>query len=180
MDADSAFSDASNFSLSNIRMVAADGSHADVSDASYTVAFAKTYVSSIVFPQSGITLTQGDRVTLTPTVLPVLATNKVLSWSTSDAGIASVDQQGNVVTGNQGDAVVTATATDGSRISGSVNIHVLDPMAVGIMSLQELPADAEIYDLAGRKVQGDSSLFTLHSSLKNGVYIVNGMKVLIK
>ena len=187
MDADSAFSDASNFSLSNIRMVAADGSHADVSDASYTVTFAKTYVSSIVFPQSDITLTQGDRVTLTPTMLPVLATNKVLSWSTSDAGIASVDQQGNVVTGNQGDAVVTATATDGSRISGSVNIHVLDPMAVGIMSLQELPADAEIYDLAGRKVQGarskgqeDSSLFTLHSSLKNGVYIVNGMKVLIK
>jgi len=41
----------------------------------------------------------------------------------------------------------------------------------------------EVYDLAGRKVQGarskvqdDSSLFTLHSSLKKGVYIVNGKK----
>ena len=42
-----------------------------------------------------------------------------------------------------------------------------------------------VYDLAGRKVQGvrskeeeDSSLFTLHSSLKKGIYIVNGKKVL--
>jgi len=43
----------------------------------------------------------------------------------------------------------------------------------------------EVYDLAGRKVQGarskgeeDSSFFTLHSSLKKGIYIVNGKKVL--
>ena len=42
---------------------------------------------------------------------------------------------------------------------------------------------AAVYDLSGRKVQGarskgqeDSSLFILHSSLKKGVYIVNGKK----
>ena len=34
-----------------------------------------------------------------------------------------------------------------------------------------------IYDLSGRKI--DSSLFTLHSSLKKGLYIVNGKKVAI-
>ena len=34
-----------------------------------------------------------------------------------------------------------------------------------------------IYDLSGRKF--DSSLFTLHSSLKKGIYIVNGKKVLL-
>ena len=48
----------------------------------------------------------------------------------------------------------------------------------------------EIYDLAGRKVNSnskiqnskfkDSSLFTLHSSLKKGVYIVNGKKIAVK
>ena len=44
----------------------------------------------------------------------------------------------------------------------------------------------DVYDLAGRKVQGargkgqeDSSLFTLHSSLKKGIYIVNGKKYII-
>ena len=43
--------------------------------------------------------------------------------------------------------------------------------------------DDAIYDLQGRKVIGaeiDSSLFTLHPSLKKGVYIQNGKKVAIK
>ena len=35
-----------------------------------------------------------------------------------------------------------------------------------------------IYDLSGRKI--DSSLFTLHSSLKRGLYIQNGKKVAVK
>ena len=49
-------------------------------------------------------------------------------------------------------------------------------------SLNERPAPSrnggEVYDLTGRRVQGNSSPFTLHSSLSNGVYIVNGKKVL--
>ena len=35
-----------------------------------------------------------------------------------------------------------------------------------------------IYDLQGRRM--DSSIFTLHSSLKKGLYIVNGKKVIVK
>ena len=34
--------------------------------------------------------------------------------------------------------------------------------------------EGEVYDLGGRKI--DSSLFTLHSSLKKGVYIQEGIK----
>ena len=181
LDADSAFTDVSTFTLSNIRVAAADGSHAEVGDASYNATFAKTYVSSIVFPESDVTIMQGSQSTLTPTVLPVLATNKVLTWSTSDATIASVDQQGNVVVGNLGDAVVTATATDGSRITGSVNIHVEDPMVVGIRPIPSPSRDGgEIYDLVGRRVQGARSKGQENSSLKKGVYIVNGQKVFIK
>jgi len=37
---------------------------------------------------------------------------------------------------------------------------------------------AAVYDLSGRRVHEDSSLFTLHSSLKKGLYIINGKKVL--
>ena len=38
--------------------------------------------------------------------------------------------------------------------------------------------DDAIYDLSGRKI--DSSLFTLHSSLKKGIYVINGKKYMIK
>ena len=44
-------------------------------------------------------------------------------------------------------------------------------------------ATAQIYDLQGRRVgsaKANSSLFTLHSSLKKGIYIKNGRKVYIK
>jgi len=178
VDADSAFSSSADFALSDIRVAAADGLSARVNDASYTLTFAKTYVSSIVFPESDVNIIQGSQVTLTPTVLPVLATNKELTWATSDASIASVDQQGNVVSGNMGDAVITATATDGSRIFGSVNIHVIEDPEVGILPLYAIPADAEVYDLSGRRI--NSQLSTFNSQLKKGVYIVNGKKVLIK
>ena len=178
LDADSTFSNSANFTLSNIRVAAADGAYAQVNDASYTVTFAKTYVSNIVFPESDVDIIQGNQVTLTPTVLPGLATNKELSWATSDASIASVDQQGNVVSGNLGDAFITATAKDGSRVVGTVNIHVIEDPEVGILSLQDLPADAEVYDLSGRRI--NFQLSTLNSQFKRGVYIVNGKKVIVK
>ena len=178
LEADSTFSEASDFTLNNIRVAAADGTHAQVNDASYSVAFAKTYVSSIIFPESDVNVIQGALLTLTPTIMPVLATNKELSWATSDATIASVDQQGNVVAGNLGDAVISATSTDGSRISGFVNVHVIEDPEVAVLSIRDIPADAEVFDLSGRRI--NSSLFTLHSSLRKGVYIVNGRKVLVK
>lgn len=180
LDGDSTFSDASDFTLSNIRVAAADGSHAQVNNASYEVTFAKTYVSSIEFPEPEVDVIQGSQLVLSPVVLPARATNKVLSWATTDAGIAAVDQQGNVVAGNMGDAVVTATATDGSRISGSVKIHVIEDPEVGINGpTPEHSRDGgKVYDLSGREI--DSSLFTPHSSLKKGVYIVNGRKLLLK
>ena len=159
-------------------MAAADGSHAQINDASYTATFAKTYVNSIVFPLPDVTLIQGNQVKLIPVVLPLLATNKALNWSTTDASIASVDQQGNVVSGNLGEAIISATSTDGSRITGSVNVHVIEDPEVGILSPHDLPVDAEVYDLSGRRI--NSQLSTLNSQLKRGVYIVNGKKVLIK
>ena len=178
LDADSTFSGTAGFSLSNIRVAASDGTHAQVNDASYTVSFSKTYVSSIAFSDSDVDLIQGSQFTLAPKVLPVLATNKELTWATSDASVASVDQKGNVVSGNLGDAVITATATDGSRISGSVNVHVVEDPQVGIISLYDIPADAEVYDLAGRKMFNvQCSMF---NGLKKGVYIINGQKVLVK
>jgi hypothetical protein len=82
------------------------------------------------------------------------------------------------VAGNLGDAVISATSTDGSRISGFVNVHVIEDPEVAVLSIRDIPADAEVFDLSGRRI--NSSLFTLHSSLRKGVYIVNGKKVLVK
>ena len=61
-------------------------------------------------------------------------------------------------------------------------------MGTGISEMQNERVKSEkydttLYDLHGRKVIGaeaNSSLFTLHSSLKKGLYIVNGRKIAVK
>ena len=52
----------------------------------------------------------------------------------------------------------------------------------GIFEIQnskfKIQNEDEVYDLSGRKI--DSSLFTLHSSLRKGIYVINGKKYMIK
>ncbi len=52
----------------------------------------------------------------------------------------------------------------------------------GIFEIQnskfKIQNEDEVYDLSGRKI--NSSLFTLHSSLRKGIYIINGKKYMIK
>lgn len=52
---------------------------------------------------------------LIATVAPANATNKAVTWSSSAASIASVDQNGLVTTHAVGNATITVTTTDGSK-----------------------------------------------------------------
>ena len=70
---------------------------------------------------TGVTLSQteaamtvgGDALTLTPTVAPSNATNKTVTWTTSDASVATVTD-GVVTAVAAGTATITATATNGT------------------------------------------------------------------
>ena len=55
----------------------------------------------------------GDALTLTATVAPVNATNKTVTWTTSDASVATV-ADGVVTAVGAGTATITATATNGT------------------------------------------------------------------
>ena len=50
---------------------------------------------------------------LTATVIPDNATNKTVSWSSSDEAVATVDQDGKVTGVGAGETTITATAEDG-------------------------------------------------------------------
>jgi|GEM_PF-5709001 len=77
--------------------------------------------ASITLDKTELTLTIGASEKLTATVLPEDVTDKTVTWSTSDAAIATVDTEGNVTAISVGEAVITATC---GEISTSCRVIV--------------------------------------------------------
>lgn len=81
-------------------------------------------VSTISLPaESSIVKTESMK--LEYSILPLASDNQKLKWSSNATYIASVDENTGVITAHKvGDAIITATATDGSGISASTTIRV--------------------------------------------------------
>ena len=66
--------------------------------ASCTVTVKKNTVAveSVTLDKSSLELTEGETATLTASVKPDNATNKTVTWSSSNQSVATVDQNGTV------------------------------------------------------------------------------------
>ena len=88
------------------------------------------YVKTISLNDVEIEIGQAA-VTLTPTLTSDVAgktpTNSALTWTSSNDDIATVDQNGKVTPVAPGTATITATAKDGSNVSGSCKVTVTQP-----------------------------------------------------
>lgn len=89
------------------------------------------------------TLEVGGTTTLIVNVSPEEAANKEVTWSSSDTGVATIDSSTGFITAvAPGDVTITATAKDGSNVSGSHTIKVSAPnvavtsVALGKTSLE--------------------------------------------
>ncbi len=72
-------------------------------------------VTGVALNKTSLSLVEGSSETLTATVAPDNATNKAVSWKSSDAAVASVDGSGKVTAVKAGSATITVTTTDGSK-----------------------------------------------------------------
>ena len=82
-------------------------------------------VSSIKLNATSKTLYNGKSTTLKATVFPINATNKRLTWKSSNTKVATVDKNGKVKALKVGNAIITATSTDGSNVSAQCKIKVV-------------------------------------------------------
>ena len=63
--------------------------------------------------------------TLLPEIIPANATNRTISWKSSNTNIATVGYDGKVTAKSVGTAIITASAVDGSKKSASYKVQVM-------------------------------------------------------
>ena len=82
-------------------------------------------VSQITLNKAETSISVGNSETLTATVAPENATNKALTWASSDEDVATVAPDGTVTAVKAGAATITATAADGSGKSATCTVTVI-------------------------------------------------------
>ncbi len=103
----------------------------------YNISYSKTttgeeLATSIVLDKTEVSLEVAETTMLTATVLPETATNKSVTWTSSNEAVATVDANGVVTAIALGEAVIAATTTDGSDLSASCQVTVIPTLAVSI------------------------------------------------
>ena len=104
---------ANSAGTAHITVTTVDGSKTDT--CTVIVTAAKVEVTGVTLNKNSLSLTAGQSETLTATVQPANASNRNVSWSTSNTNVATVTQNGLVTAVSAGTAEITVTTEDGSR-----------------------------------------------------------------
>lgn len=102
-----------------------DTTNPTASPATITVAAKTVAVTSVAVSSKTLNLEVGQTRTLTATVTPDNATDKTVTWTSSDKNVATVDKDNGTVTAvGEGTATITATAANGKKDTCKVTVKV--------------------------------------------------------
>lgn len=151
-----------------------------------------TPVESITLTGPATSLSAGSSIVIEANVLPALATDKSLTWTTDYAGL-TVSANGTVTASDDvvpGMALVTATANDGSGVTGSIEIAVENTNAISTVGSDKTDISvaslcvtvsgltpgttAELIDICGRTVATGTAVNgrVQLNAAAHGIYIV--------
>ena len=122
----------------------------------------------------------GDSISLTAECEPEDASVRDVEWTSRNPDIARVDANGTVTGLKRGSAVITATATDGSRAKGSITIQVLQPVTELSINPQEVRVTTGRYAMVKVGVQpvnASDRAVTWRSSDESIATVANGKVV---
>ena len=103
-------------------------------------------VESVSLDKASLELTEGDKATLTATILPENASNKNISWTSSDEKIATVSAAGEVTAVAPGKATITVTTEDGNmtakcEVTVNKKIYPVESVSLDKTSLELTEGD---------------------------------------
>ena len=107
-------------------------------------------------------LTVGQSLKLTATVSPSNASNKKVTWKSSNPSVATVDGNGNVKAVSAGTVTITVTTADGAK-TASVTITVKETYSYKWVEIKESSADQYMLYIVNSKGQYVSGTATLTS-----------------
>ena len=117
-------------------------------------------VESVSLNKSTTALTVGQKETLTAIVTPENATNKAVSFTSSDTSIASVNSTGEITAVKAGTATITVTTADGGKTA---------ECAVNVTALPEESGDGSYIEIAKFDFEGFTSGYNDTSKIIGGV-----------
>ena len=109
-----------------------------------TVESAFVAVEEITLDQTAATLVEGETITLVATVTPDEATDKAVTWTTSDDAVATVDEEGVVTAISAGVATITAKAGD-VEATCEVTVESAEPEVEELVLVAYAPSDTVGY-----------------------------------
>ena len=171
--------------------VTPEASSVVIGTATITVLAEKIAVESITLNYTAASMLVGNTLQLEATVLPDNATDKTITWSSSDSGAASVTQTGLVTALEQGDATIIATPNGNPNLSATCVIQLAHKVTNWEEILSFNFADKTLNDYVNDDVitipetstvdslqYSEKGLTTASStSLLNGVKLVNPINV---
>ena len=83
-----------------------------------------TPVESIELSSTSIELTKGEKSTLEYSISPIDATDKSVTWTSSDLSVATVSENGTVTAINEGSCIITCTSNDCSNVKATCSVTV--------------------------------------------------------
>ena len=105
-------------------------------------------VSSITLDKTSLTLEEGQTATLQATVLPSNATNKKVTFESSNTAVLTVDASGKISAKKAGSATVTAKSADG-KVKATCIITVKEKTVADPIDLLNLSGVPSTSDLGG-------------------------------
>ncbi|KAA8784353.1 DUF4959 domain-containing protein [Paenibacillus amylolyticus] len=132
-------------------------------------------VKGVSLNKSTLRLSVGDSEALVATISPLNATNKRVTWTSSDSSVANVNLAGNVTAVSEGTATITVQTEDGDYIAVST-ISVQEKsqnddliLHYNMKTTAEVDGQLVLKDVANKKVKFDG----IFRNRNNGQFISN-------
>lgn len=95
-------------------------------------------VSKVEITSDNITdMLVGQTISLTAEVLPLTASNRTVSWTSTDTNVCTIDSNGKLTAKGPGDTVIWCSSILDGNVNDYILVHVIEPVDGVVLNLSE-------------------------------------------